>query len=95
MGFSGQRIVAIIAGSGAAGTGDARRVRFVGHHFRATGFTCDTAATSNCTPPMSRFSRRRPSLVHPEVVVNPLLRALMEVAAGPDIGVGGWTPARW
>ncbi|KGB05349.1 hypothetical protein DR72_1 [Klebsiella aerogenes] len=27
-------------------------------------------------------------MVHPEVVVDPLLRALVEIAAGPDIGVG-------
>ncbi|SAJ07440.1 Uncharacterised protein [Klebsiella aerogenes] len=90
MGFGSQRVVAVVAGIGAAGTGDARRVGFVGHHFRATGFhlrhrrhvELHTANIEVLHPGALAV------VVHPEVVVDPLLRALVEVAAGPDIGVG-------
>ncbi len=90
VGFGGQRVVAVVAGVGAAGTGDARRVGLVGHHFRTTGFhlrhrrhvelhAADIKVLHPGAPAV---------VVHPEVVVDPLLRTLVEVAAGPDIGVG-------
>ncbi|SBH39500.1 Uncharacterised protein [Klebsiella pneumoniae] len=90
VGFGGQRVVAVVAGVGAAGTGDARRVGLVGHHFRAAGFHLRHrrhvelhAADIKVLHPGALAV-----VVHPEVVVDPLLRTLVEVAAGPEIGVG-------
>ncbi|CAM3595611.1 hypothetical protein KLGR536_22460 [Klebsiella grimontii] len=90
VGFGGQGVVAVIAGTGAAGTGDARRVGLIGHHFRATGLHLRHprhvklhAADIKVFHPGALAI-----VVHPEVVVDPLLRTLMEVAAGPDISVG-------
>ncbi len=82
--------MAVIAGTGAAGTGDARRVGLVGHHFRATGL--HLRHSRHVKLHAADIKVLHPGalavVVHPEVVVDPLLRALMEVAAGPDIGVG-------
>ncbi len=55
VGFGGQRVVAVVAGVGAAGTGDARRLVSSAITSGLQDFTCDTAATSNCTPPISKF----------------------------------------
>ncbi len=89
MNFGGGRVVAFVPGAGAAGTGDARRVSFVVHHFRAAGFDCRHGGHVKLHPADVEVLHPGPLavVVHPEVVVDALLRTLVEVTPGPDIGV--------
>ncbi len=87
--FGGGGVVAFVAGAGAAGTGDARRVGLVIHHLRAAGFHRRDgghvklhAADVEVLHPGTLAV-----VVHPEVVVDALLRTLVEVTPGPEIGV--------
>ncbi|MNS99227.1 hypothetical protein D3C72_1336250 [compost metagenome] len=89
MDFGGGRVVAFIAGAGAAGTGDARRVRAVVFHFRITGlhrrngcYVKLHAADVEVFHPGALAI-----VVHPEVVVDALLWTLVEVSTGPEIGI--------
>ena len=89
MDFRGGRVVAFIARAGTAGTGDARRVRFIFHYFWTTGFHRRHggyvklhAADVEVFHPGALAV-----VVHPEVIVDALLRTLVEVATGPEVGV--------
>ncbi|SBM08118.1 Uncharacterised protein [Raoultella ornithinolytica] len=80
----------VVAGAGAAGTGDARRVRLIGHDFRTTGL--DLRNRGDIELNAADIEVFHPGalavVVHPEVVVDPLLWTLVEVTTGPDIGAG-------
>ncbi|MNV15341.1 hypothetical protein D3C71_1060630 [compost metagenome] len=89
MDFGRGRVVALIAGAGTAGTGDARRVRTVVFHFWVTGFNRrDGRHIKLHAADVEVFHPRTLAVVvHPEVVVDALLWTLVEVASGPEIGV--------
>jgi len=88
--FGGNSVVAFITSAGAAGTGDTRRVALIVHYFRTTGLhrchcrdvklhAADVEVLHPCALAV---------VVHPEVVVDTLLRTLVEVTACPQVGVG-------
>ena len=89
MDFGGGGVVALVARAGAAGTGDVRRVRFVFHHFRTTGFhRCHGGHVKLHAADVEVLHPGALTVVvHPEVIVDALLRTLVEVATRPEVGV--------